>query len=260
MISRPTAILSGLSLLLALALMAGCAPTAEAPAPVADAPKDVVPAAPTGTAAITGTVRYEGAVPRLQPLSMDADPGCAAKHTEPVYPEVLVLGEGNTLANVFVKVKSGLPDSQWPMPTEPVVMDQQGCRYIPRVLGVMAGQTFRVLNSDGLLHNVHAMPRVNPAFNVGMPASRTEADHVFRTPEEVFNIKCDVHPWMAAYVTVTSHPFHSSTKEDGQFRISALPAGTYEIEAWHERLGAQTASVTVADGETQSVDFTFRRE
>lgn len=212
---------------------------------------------PSGSARITGTIQYQGDVPNLRPITMDADPVCAAKHTEPVQPEILVLGPGNTLANVFVKVKSGLPEVQWPAPSQPVVLDQKGCQYDPHVLGVLVGQTLKILNSDGLLHNVHALPSVNREFNIGMPATRTEAEHVFNRPEEMFMIKCDVHPWMGAYVSVMTHPFFAVSGKDGKYTISGLPAGTYEIEAWHERLGTQTASVTVADGETQTADFSF---
>jgi plastocyanin len=210
-------------------------------------------------AVVQGTVKYDGAVPKLPMVDMNADPACAAKHKAPVPSDVLVLGSGNTVGNVFVKVKSGLPDQQWPTPTEPVVMDQKGCHYDPHVMGVMVNQPFKVLNSDGILHNVHALPKVNAQFNMAMPASRTEAVEEFAKVEGMFVIKCDVHPWMKAYVEVLSHPFFDVTGPDGTFRIAALPAGTYEIEAWHEKLGTRTASVTVADGATGSADFTFSK-
>ena len=210
-------------------------------------------------ATVQGTVKYDGAVPKLPAVDMNADPACAAKHKAPVPSEILVLGSGNTVGNVFVKVKSGLPDKQWPTPKEPIIMDQKGCHYDPHVMGVMVNQPFKVLNSDGILHNVHALPKVNSQFNMAMPASRTEAVEEFAKVEGMFVIKCDVHPWMKAYVEVLSHPFFDVTGEDGTFRIAELPAGTYEIEAWHEKLGTQTASVTVAEGATGSADFTFSK-
>ncbi len=215
---------------------------------------------PSGTAGVTGTITFEGEIPRLNPISMDADPGCAIKHDEPVLPEVLVLGEGNTMANVLVRIKSGLPEARWPVPSEAAVMDQEGCKYIPHVIGIRAGQTLRILNSDGLLHNVHALPKVNQEFNMAMPASRTEAERVFDRPElPPFQVKCDVHPWMTSYIAVMDHPHFSVTEKDGGFTISGIPAGTYEVEAWHEVLGTQSTSVTVADGETATADFTFSR-
>jgi plastocyanin len=206
---------------------------------------------------IEGTITYDGAVPKLPPVRMDADPACASKHDKPVPKEVLVLGSGNTLGNIFVRVTSGLPDTEWPVPSEPVTMDQNGCRYVPHVFGIMIGQRFKILNSDGIMHNVHALPKINKPFNMAMPAGRTEAEESFSKEEVMFSIKCDVHPWMKAYVGVMTHPFFDVTGTDGAFEIGGLPAGTYEIEAWHEKMGTQTATVTVGADETKSADFTF---
>ena len=206
---------------------------------------------------VTGTVKYEGTVPKLAPIKMDADPECLKKHGgQPVAAEMLLLGAGNTVGNVFVYVKSGLPAGKsYPAPSSPIVMDQKGCQYHPHVMGVMVGQPFKILNSDAILHNVHAMPAVNQQFNEGMPANRTEAVHTFSKAEAVFKIKCDVHPWMSAYVAVMTHPFFSITAADGKFKIDNLPAGTYTVEAWHERLPVQTASVTVGASDSKTVDF-----
>jgi plastocyanin len=192
--------------------------------------------------AVTGTITYEGKVPTLRPVAMDGVPECAKKHTGPVPSEVLVLGPGNTMGNVLVSIK-GAPAGK--APATPVVMDQKGCQYSPHVMGVMVGQPFKILNSDGLLHNVHALPKVNPQFNVAMPPTRTEAVQTFTQNEGTFTIKCDVHPWMQAFVQVFAHPYFAVTKADGKFSIAGLPPGTYTVEAWHEKLGTQTASVTV---------------
>ena len=208
---------------------------------------------------INGTVTYDGKVPNLKPLAMDADPVCASKHKEPVPNQMLELGKsGNTMGNIIVRVTSGLPAGKtYPPPKDPVVMDQNGCIYQPHVFGLQNGQTFKVLNSDGVLHNVHALPKVNEQFNMAMPPTRKDAEHVFGKPEDPFPIKCDVHPWMTAYAMVSDTPFFSVTKEDGKFTISNLPAGTYEIEAWHEKLGKKTEKVTIGDNDTKTVDFKF---
>lgn len=252
--------------LLVLGLLAACGGGAETDAgdaaPASDsadaAPADTsAPMEPLGDATISGTISYQGAVPNLRPITMNADPACDAKHDGPVQSQALVLGDGNTLGNVLVRVKwEGGPVGT---PSQPVVMDQQGCLYTPHVMGVQVDQEFLIKNSDNLLHNVHSLSEVNPQFNRAMPATVTEAKYSFAKEEDPFKIKCDVHPWMGAWVTVTNHPFFSVSSQDGTYEITGLPAGTYEVEAWHEELGPQTATVTVADGGAGTADFSFTR-
>ncbi len=218
----------------------------------------VWPGAAFAASSISGTVVYEGRVPTLRPLTMDADPACAKMHTKPVPNEMLVLGSGNTMANILVWVSKGLPAGKtWPVPKTPVTLDQKGCQYVPHVMGIMVCQTYRILNSDGILHNVHALPKINKAFNRAMPPTVKEATATFDKEEAIFQIKCDVHPWMSAYVGVFTHPFFSVTGTDGKYTISGLDPGTYEITAWHERLGTQTASVTVGANEAKTQNFKF---
>jgi plastocyanin len=207
---------------------------------------------------ITGSITFDGKAPALRPLAMDADPDCAKKHTAPVANEMLALGGGNTMGNVVVWVSKGLAAGKsYPAPTTPVVIDQKGCQYAPHVMGIMVGQPYKILNSDGILHNIHTLPKINASFNKGMPATVKEATTTFPKSETMFNIKCDVHPWMSAYLGVFTHPFFSVTNTDGKFTISGLDAGTYEITAWHERLGLQTASITVTGSDTKTQAFKF---
>ncbi len=214
-------------------------------------------AAVAGAGTITGTVVYEGKVPNLRPLSVAAEPMCAKKH-ETIPNEALILGAGNAMANILVRVVSGLPAGKtWPAPAAPVVMAQEGCQYVPHVMGIMVGQPFKVLNDDGVLHNVHALPKVNRPFNMAMPPTRKEAQESFAKEEGMFTVKCDVHPWMQAYIGVFSHPFFAVTKTDGKFTIANLPAGTYEVEAWHEKLGTRKATVTVGASDTKQASFKF---
>ena len=205
---------------------------------------------------ITGTITYTGKVPTLKPIAMDADPACKSKHSTPVPSEALVLGAGNTMGNVMVRVKGPVQGS-FPVPATPVVIDQKGCQYHPHVLGIRVGQTLQLRNSDALLHNVHALPKVNTPFNMAMPANRLTAESKFGKEEGMFLVKCDVHGWMTAYVGVFNNPFFAVTGTDGKFSIPNLPAGTYEIEAWHEKLGTQTAKVTVAAAKPGAANFSF---
>lgn len=224
--------------------------------PAAETPSPPAAAAALGSSAVAGTVNFDGEPPRLKPITMDADPKCDAKHDGPVASRVLLLGEGQTLGNVFVQVTNP-PEGSFTPPAEPAVVDQSGCLYHPHVLGMLAGQKLQFKNSDGLLHNVHGLPKENREFNIGMPGTLPASEVPLDKPEPLFKVKCDVHPWMHTYVAVMSHPFFAVTDESGGFRIEGLPAGTYEIEAWHEKLGTRTAEVTVGDGETGTAQLTF---
>jgi len=192
---------------------------------------------------------------------MTADPVCHAKSegTNPVN-ETLVLGEGQTMGNVYVRVTKGLPDGQeYPVPSEPAVLTQEGCIYKPHVFVVRLGQPLKVLNPDGTMHNVNGMPVKNKAFNRGMPKNLEEIEILFDQVEDMFPLKCDVHPWMRAYGAVIDHPYYDVTEADGAFKIEGLPAGTYEITVWHERLGEQKAEVTVTEDGDATQDFSFSR-
>lgn len=210
---------------------------------------------------VTGKIVYDDRVPPpgkgpLKAIAMDADPVCAKKHDAPVPTGMLVLGDGNALGNVFVQVKNP-PGGDHQTPSEPVVIDQKGCIYVPRVAGVMVGQPLQFKNSDGILHNVHGLPKSNREFNIGMPPTLTEKNVTLNKPEPAFKVKCDVHPWMNSFVAVMTHPYFAVTGADGRFELGDLPAGTYTIEAWHEKLGVRTAEVKV-DGGAVSQDFAFK--
>lgn len=214
---------------------------------------------PAVAATVKGTVVYDGERPKFREIKMDADPICLTHHDETVYPRTLVLGENMEMKNVFVHIAEGLPQKDWPVPEEPLVLDQQGCMYDPPVFGVMVNQPIKILNPDGTLHNVHAMPKVNKEFNVAMPNFRKEITKSFDKPELWFPIKCDVHPWMVTYANVLTHPFYATTDETGQFEIADLPPGDYVIEARQQKLPPQRMSITVGEGEDTEVNFTFSR-
>jgi plastocyanin len=176
----------------------------------------------------------------------------------PTLSEVVLVGPGNGLQNVFVYVKDGLGDRTFPAPQTPVVLDQKGCKYMPHVFGVQVGQTVEILNSDPTLHNVHAVPKVNAEFNFGQPAGVPKATRTFEKPEVMVPFRCDVHGWMAAFGGVVAHPFFAVTAQDGSYEIKGLPAGTYTLEAWHERFGVQTQTVTVDGTASATAPFAFK--
>lgn len=213
-------------------------------------------AMPAGGAQVTGMVMFSGTPPENPPVDMQEEAACAEKHGgAPVDRRVIVTG--GHVANVFVHVKSGLPAGNWTAPSAAAVIDQDGCFYEPRVVGVMVGQPLEITNSDPLLHNIKAVPTVNRGFNISQPRAGMRTTRTFNSPEVMVPLECNVHGWMHAFVGVKEHPFFAVTGEDGRFSITGLPAGTYEIEAWHETLGTRTMSVTVPEDGSATADFTY---
>ena len=206
---------------------------------------------------ITGTITFEGKAPKMKPLRLDADPICVVNNEIAPKKEWLILDENKGVKNVLVFVTEGLNIDYSP-PEEPVVIDQKGCIYSPHVLGIMAGQQLDILNNDGTLHNIHALPKVNKEFNKAQPRSKKKLSVKFEKPEAPFKVKCDVHPWMGAYIGVFDHPCFAVSGDDGTYIISDLKPGEYVIEAWHEKLGSQTANVTVSDSAAHQ-NFTFKK-
>ena len=244
----------------AAAKPAALRPAPKAPAASAgpaSAPEGAAAGAATGSSTVKGAVKFEGAAPKRAKIQMAADPFCQKAHGDATSEEVVVNANG-TLKNVFVYVKTGLEGKQYPVPTTPAVIDQHGCGYMPHVLGLMAGQSLKILNSDDTLHNIHALPKLNAQFNLAMPKFLKEKEHTFEKPEVMIPVKCDVHSWMSSYIGVLSHPYFAVSGDDGSFDLSKLPAGTYTIEAWHEKYGAQTQQVTVGDGESKEITFSFK--
>jgi len=229
----------------------------NAPMQLAEAPTTAQPASHAGAASITGTVKFQGTAPSAEKMKMDADPACAQQHTTPVYSEEVVVNANNTLKNVFVYVKSGA-NGPFTTTTSPVTLTQSGCWYTPHVFGIQANQPLEIVNNDATLHNINAKPTTNQPFNIAQPVKGMKSTKKFTTPEMAIKFKCNVHPWMHAYGHVLAHSFFSVSGEDGSFTIAGLPAGTYVVEAWHEKYGSQTQTVTVADGEKKSVEFSFK--
>jgi hypothetical protein len=234
-----------------LLALAACSGNSSTPAPAAGPD-----AAPLGR--VHGIVRVEGNVPRAHVIRLDGDPKCVAlANGEERRTEEVVTGDDGTLQHAFVYVKEGLAPRMYPIPAEPVILDQQKCRYVPRVVGVQVGQPLTIRNSDPLLHNVRADATINQSFDIGTPTAGVEVHRTFVTREVMVPFKCNVHAWMSAYVGVLEHPYFAVSDGSGRFSLPPLPAGTYIIEAWHERLGTKTQQITIGPNDTKELTFTY---
>ncbi len=242
-----------------LLLLAGCGgsnppETAEAPKKEAAAPAAMDDA---NAGSITGKVAFAGDKPVMKTLSMDAVPNCARAHTTPQKSQEVMVNENGTLKNVFVWVKAGVPDKQWPVPPSAVKLEQKGCMYEPHVLGVMATQEIEIINDDPTNHNIHPLPKVNQEWNESQPPKGDPKKKSFARQEVLISVKCNVHPWMRAYIGVVGHPFFAVTGDDGTFTIKGLPPGTYTIEAIQEKFGSKEMQVTVGAKEAKTAALLF---
>lgn len=206
---------------------------------------------------IAGKISFSGERPKLARIQMDQDPVCAALHSEPVYAEDGAVNSDGTLPDVFVYVKSGLQQSNFPVPKSPVILDQRACMYVPHVLGIRVGQELRVVSSDPTTHNVHPTPKENREWNQSQIPGAAPIVKKFTKPEIMIPVKCNQHPWMKAYIGVTTNPFYAVTGKDGTFAIKGLPPGNYTLVAWTATFGTEEQSVTVPASGSATADFTF---
>src|SRR5579872_92739 len=211
----------------------------------------------TTAATISGKVTFSGTKPVMKIIDMSATPACEHAHKAPQRSEEVVVNDNGTLKYVFVWVKSGVPDRAWPVPTTPGVLDQAGCMYEPHVLGVMVNQPVKITNSDPTNHNIHPLPRTNREWNESQPPNGEPKLKRFTKQEVMIPVKCNIHPWMRAWIGVVSHPFFAVTGDNGTFEIKGLPPGTYTLEAWHERYGTRDVQVTLAPTEAKTVNFDY---
>jgi plastocyanin len=208
---------------------------------------------------VSGTIKLDGDAPKYKPINMSADPYCVKANSAPVLPQEVVTGDGNTLANVVVYVKSGAEGYSFPTPTDSVTLDQKNCMYSPHVVALMVGQQLSVVNSDQTTHNIHPTPADNREWNKSQPPNAPAIMDSFARPEVAIPVKCNVHPWMKSYIAVMANPFYAVTDKDGKFDLKGLPPGTYTIEAWHEKYNTMDQTVTIGAKEDKTgVDFTFK--
>ena len=207
---------------------------------------------------IVGTVTLAGTPPPEKPIDFAANPVCGKLHSGPVTTQFYVVGGQKGLKDVVVML-TGISGKSTGASAPPLVLDQKGCMYVPYIAAVQTGQKIVVRNSDPELHNVHPTPEANgnEEKNMAQPPGSPDLEFSFPAAENFVRFKCDVHPWMFAYVTVVDHPYFAVTDKDGKFKIANVPPGTYTVQAMHRKAGKASQKITV---ETNAVtaDFTLQ--
>ncbi len=243
-------------LLMALVLLASCSKkedntSKEQASDKTEAKQEAAKVDPATAATVSGVVKFSGTAPKPAKIDMSQDPACKGNNVA----ETVVADNGD-LANVFVYVK-GIQGS-FPPPSDAVKINQDGCRYHPHVIGVMAGQPIQIVNSDATTHNIHPTPKDNPEWNKSQGPKAEPITEKFNREEIMMPVKCNQHPWMKMYINVVKNPFFAVTGKDGKFEIKGLPPGTYTITAVQEKLGSQDMQVTVGPKDSKTVDFSFK--
>src|SRR5262245_62067420 len=205
---------------------------------------------------IKGHVHVSGKAPGNSVIRMGKDPKCSEMNKgKQVIQEAVKATIDGSLANVFVRLEGAFPAT--PIPKTPVTIDQRSCFYSPRVVGLRVGQILEIRNDDNLLHNVHSVSNHDNQFNVGQAKAGVVDSFKMKNEEVMMRLGCDVHSWMTAYVGVVTNPYFAVSDAAGTFEIKNVPAGTYTIDAWHERFGPLKKSVKVMAGGTVTVEFTY---
>jgi plastocyanin len=248
--------IGSLSLLLGATLLAGCGKketSEEQPASTPAAAPAATAIDPATAASVSGTVKFDGAAPKAAKIDMSQDANCAGSNTA----ENIVVSGGH-LENVFIYVKDGLGSRTFAVPAEAITLTQSGCKYKPHVLGVMVGQTIKIVNGDPTTHNIHPTPKDNREWNESQAPQAAPIEKTFAREEILLPVKCNQHPWMRMFVNVVKSPFYAVSGPDGKFEIKGLPPGDYTIAFVHEKLGEQDQKVTLAAKDAKTVDVTFK--
>lgn len=217
--------------------------------------REPVDAATAGS--VAGIVKIDGTPRKMRAINMAAVPNCTKMHSSPAMTEDVVPGDNGTLQNVVVYLKGDFSRYSFDPSNSPVTIDQKGCNYNPHVLALMTGQRLQVANSDQTTHNINAAPKRNRRWNESQSAGASPFTEEFVRAEIGIPVKCNVHPWMKAYISVFSHPYFQVTGEDGSFKIDNVPPGTYTLTAWHELYGVKEQNITIKEKREQTVAFTF---
>ena len=209
---------------------------------------------------VTGEIRFEGNAPPPRLIDFGTTAGCGERANQPMYDDSLLVNLDDTLQNVVVSVVAGLPDGKtYPEPSTPVYLEQAGCMFQPHVLAMRTGQPILLRNSDPIMHNTRSLSVRNPDFNIIQPTPEAGRKVPGPREPEIFQVQCNIHPWMKSWFCAFNHPYFDVSSANGTFTMHGLPPGHYRLRAWHERLGTLERDVVVRPGQDETINFVFRQ-
>jgi plastocyanin len=241
----------------------GCNSKPTATTPTTTATPAAAPAPPAFTVdpatagSITGLVKYSGPKPKAKVIDQSSDPACVTANKGKIYDESLITTKGG-LGNAFVYISKGLEGKTFATPTASVTIDQKGCWFRPHLVGLQTGQTLDVVNSDPVTHNIHPMAHINHEWNHSQGPGDPPMHRTFTKQEVMIPVKCNIHDWMHAFIGVVDNPYFTVTKDDGTYTLPNLPPGTYTVSVWHETLGTQETTVTIAASAKAEANLAFK--
>jgi len=215
------------------------------------------PPDPATVGFFSGAVVLDGAPPKMKAINMSAEPACAKQHSSPAMTQEALVGKDGALENVVVYLKGNFSQFKFDRSQTPVTITQKGCMYDPHVLALETGQPLQVVNADPVTHNIHPAPKDNREWNESQPPGAAPIDQSFAHEEVMIPVKCNIHPWMKAYIGVFDNPYFAVTGKDGSFDLKDVPPGTYTLVAWHELYGTREQNVTLGPKESKMIQIKF---
>lgn len=193
-------------------------------------------------------------------IDVGGNPFCS-QHGDLINPTWKVDEDGG-FADVVVRVHGSGRASN--IDSQPVLVDQRRCEYLPTVVAIQAGQSIVVRNSDLTFHNVRlafhqagTLDKGSNLENMGQAGNGEEWVRELRSPG-IYRLECDIHRWMKAWIVVHEGVHVAVSRQGGSYAVErALPDGEYVVSAWHPRFSkALTRTVQVVNG-SATADFTF---
>lgn len=246
---------------LALVSLLGCNSASKTVAPAAAPSQPAVQyfkVDEAHTGSIKGTIKFTGKKPVAKVIDMSEDPACVEAHKGKAYDESLIVSRNGSVANAFVYIEKGFEGKTFEAPTTPVVIDQRGCWFRPRVIGVQTVQPLQVVNSDPVTHNIHPMAVVNREWNHSQGPGDEPILRKFTKTEVMIPVKCNIHSWMHTFIGVVDNPYYAVSGDDGSFTLPKLPPGTYTLAVWQEKLGTQKQQIEVTEGHDSVASITYK--